>query len=231
MTTTTETDLTQQTNSGEGEPATKVAATTVPDPTAGTVTEGKDGEAKTALTTEGDAKPDVVGAPEAYAEFTVPEGFTLEGERLTQANEFFKTNNWTQEQAQAGIDFYTKLMAADSEAITGSVTETVKQAMEADKAQKIEQWGKDSKAMLGDGYDASVSDARLFVQTVGNPELVAAFESEGWGNHPELIKAFAFAGKMARDSNVHGLGGQTAASAEKSAASLLFNHPTSQPTR
>lgn len=229
--TTTETDPSQQPNPGEGNQATNVATTTVPDPSAGAGTEGKDGEAKTALTTDGQAKPDVVAAPETYEAFTVPEGLVLEGERLDQATAFFKEQGWTQEQAQKAVDFYSGIALKDAEAISGSVKEQLTQAMEAEKAQKIEKWGVDAKTQLGEGYDAAVSDARLFVQTVNNPELVAAFEGEGWGNHPELIKAFAFAGKMARDSNVHGLGGQTAASAEKSAAALLFNHPTSQTTR
>lgn len=228
MTTTTETDLSQQTNPGEGEPATKVAATTVSDPTAGTVTEGKDGEANTALTTEGDAKPEAVGAPEAYEAFKVPEGLVLEGERLEQANAFFKEQGWTQEQAQKAVDFYSNLALKDAEAIGGSVKDQLTQAMEADRAQKIEKWGVDAKTQLGEGYDTAVSDARLFVQTVNNPELVAAFENEGWGNHPELIKAFAFAGKMARDSNVHGLGGHTSVPAQRDIGSVLFDNPTSK---
>jgi|GEM_PF-6376802 len=57
-----------------------------------------------------------LGAPEAYADFTLPEGVTLPETRLGQLHEFAKANNWTQDQAQAAVDLYTELQTEDLQA-------------------------------------------------------------------------------------------------------------------
>ena len=62
------------------------------------------------------------------------------------------------------------------------------------------QWGEESKAALGDKYDETVGYARTAVQAVGDESLTQAFDEMGWGNHPALINAFAFFGRIARDS-------------------------------
>ena len=78
-------------------------------------------------------------------------------------------------------------------------------------AQQRDEWGKQAKAELGDQYDAEVKFATTAVHALQNPKLVEAFDNLGWGNHPELIKAFAMFGKMMRDSPVDGIGNGGAA--------------------
>jgi hypothetical protein len=50
---------------------------------------------------EGEA---ATGAPEQYADFTLPEGVELEGAMLDQVRTFAKAQNFTQEQAQGLVD-------------------------------------------------------------------------------------------------------------------------------
>ncbi|CAA2366744.1 protease [Xanthomonas phage Olaya] len=157
--------------------------------------EGKtgDGQGKT-----DDEQPVLTGAPEAYTDFTLPDGFTLDGERKDVALSLFRDLGLSQAGAQRAIDHFIKTVGEDAA--------MQQQAMEAAVAQQRDDWGKQAKAELGDQYDAEVKFATTAVHALQNPKLVAAFDELGWGNHPELIKAFAMFGKMMRDSPVDGIG-------------------------
>ncbi|OHY64634.1 MULTISPECIES: hypothetical protein [Stenotrophomonas] len=155
-------------------------------------------------------------APEQYGQFNLPEGFTLEGDRLGAATQFFKAKGWTQEQAQEAVDLYTQMAGQDAAAM--------QQAMEAQRLQQVEQWGVDAKQQLGAKYDETVGLATTAVKAINDPELTKAFNELGWGNHPTMIKAFAFFGGFLRDSKVDGLGGTTASgpSASSDPKSILY---------
>lgn len=141
------------------------------------------------------------GAPEQYEAFKVPEGFTLEGDRLKTAGEFFKTNGWTQEQAQQAVDLYSQMAGQDAASL--------QQAMEDQRTTQIAQWGEQAKQQLGDKYDETVGFATTAVKAINDPELTKAFNEQGWGNHPAMVNAFAFFGRFLRDSPMDGLGGGT----------------------
>ncbi|UEW68341.1 protease [Xanthomonas phage JUN5] len=162
--------------------------------------EGKtgDGQGKT-----DDEPPVLTGAPEAYTDFTLPDGFQLEGERKDVALSLFRDLGLSQAGAQRAIDHFIKTVGEDAA--------VQQQAMEAAVAQQRDEWGKQAKAELGDQYDAEVKFATTAVHALQNPKLVEAFDNLGWGNHPELIKAFAMFGKMMRDSPVDGIGNGGAA--------------------
>lgn len=155
-------------------------------------------------------------APEQYGQFNLPEGFTLEGDRLGTATQFFKAKGWTQEQAQEAVDLYTQMAGQDAAAM--------QQAMEAQRLQQVEQWGVDAKQQLGAKYDETVGLATTAVKAINDPDLTKAFNELGWGNHPTMIKAFAFFGGFLRDSKVDGLGGTTASgpSASSDPKSILY---------
>ncbi len=155
-------------------------------------------------------------APEQYGQFNLPEGFTLEGDRLGAATQFFKAKGWTQEQAQEAVDLYTQMAGQDAAAM--------QQAMEAQRLQLVEQWGVDAKQQLGAKYDETVGLATTAVKAINDPELTKAFNELGWGNHPAMIKAFAFFGGFLRDSKVDGLGGTTTSGpgAASDAKSILY---------
>ncbi len=165
--------------------------------------EGKtgDGQGKT-----DDEKPVLTGAPEAYTDFTLPDGFTLEGERKDVALSLFRDLGLSQAGAQRAIDHFIKTVGEDA---------TVQQqAMEAAVMQQRDDWAKQAKTERGDKYDETVAYARTAVQALQNPKLVAAFDELGWGNHPELLKAFGQMGQMMRDSPIDGIG-KGGSSAEK----------------
>nr|WP_313510329.1 hypothetical protein [Stenotrophomonas geniculata] len=155
-------------------------------------------------------------APEQYGQFNLPEGFTLEGDRLGAATQFFKTKGWTQEQAQEAVDLYTQMAGQDAAAM--------QQAMEAQRLQQIEQWGTETKQQLGAKYDETVGLATTAVKAINDPELTKAFNEQGWGNHPAMVNAFAFMGRFLRDSKIDGLGGTTASgpSASSDPKSILY---------
>lgn len=167
---------------------------------------GKQGEAGAGATNDGKSgdgqgKTDEgadTGPPEAYADFTLPEGFVLDGERKEATLALFRDMGLSQDRAQKAIDHFIKTVGEDEATRTA--------ALEAAVAQQREEWGNQAKAELGDKYDAEVAYAKTAVHATQNPKLVAAFDELGWGNHPELIKAFAFFGKMMRDSAVDGIG-------------------------
>lgn len=198
-------------NPGEGATTTTAAAS--PQGTTATAQTTPEGTGQT----EGGTKPEgdkPAGAPEAYEAFKLPEGVTLEGERLETAHTTFKSLGLSQEQSQGLLDLYVKLQGEDAGAIT--------QLLEDQRIQQTEQWGAESKQQLGAKYDETVALARTAVQHANDPELVKAFDTQGWGNHPALIKAFAKFGSFLRDSNVEGLGGGTAVTGEKSIAERMY---------
>ena len=225
----TETTTTDQTNVQASEAATTTTSTEPVASTEAATAEGLDGVAKPEGEGDGtstETKPDdqkPTGAPEAYTDFTLPEGFTLDGERLETAAGFFRESNLTQEQAQAAVDLFCKLAGDDANALTS--------ALDAARAARIEEWGKQCKDQLGEKYDATVDDARMLLEAHGTPELKEAFDAEGWGNHPELLKVFAAAGRILKDSGMQGTGGLTSTTAPRSAAQVLFDHPTSKTLR
>lgn len=204
---TTENTNSQQPNSGGGEGATEAANPNVDASAsaAGAGGQGNGGDQGKPDGGAGDGQPQA-GAPEAYADFTLPEGFTLEGERKEAAQALFREWGFTQDRAQQAIDHFTKMVGEDSA--------VQKAAAEAASMQLREDWAKQAKAELGDKYDSEVALARTAVQAMQSEGLKQAFEQYHWGNHPELIKAFAFFGKMMRDSSVDGIGGAGAAPAK-----------------
>ena len=223
------TDTTASTpNPGEGSSTTNTtAATTTQQGTGATAQPGSDGAGgqgeatgATGTATNGDgqkAEPKdsgAAGAPEQYQAFALPEGFTLEGERLGKAQEFFKANGWTQEQAQQAVDLYSQMAVEDASAI--------QTALETQRQQQIVTWGEEAKAALGDKYDETVGYARTAVQAVGDEALTAAFDELGWGNHPALIKAFAFFGRIGRDSSSDTGGSASANSEERDIRMRLY---------
>jgi hypothetical protein len=154
------------------------------------------------------------GAPEQYEQFKLPEGFTLEGDRLKTATEFFKDKGWTQEQAQEAVDLYTRVAGEDATAVQA--------ALAAQRQQQVEEWRTQAMAQFGDKYDEHVGLARTAVKAVNDTALTEAFEELGWGNHPALIRAFAFFGGIARDSGMDGLGGSTSPGRSADLATRLF---------
>jgi hypothetical protein len=168
-----------------------------------TATEQVEGEAQGEAKDDGEGGEEAAnGAPEKYEAFTLPEGYALEGERLDKATGLFKELNLSQEQGQKLVDAF---VAADSE--NRSMLDELR---EAETAKRIESWGKEAREQFGKDYDAAVADARKAVTAVKSEALDKAFNEHGWGNHPELIRAFAYFGRLVGGSQMDGMEGQTA---------------------
>lgn len=141
------------------------------------------------------------GAPESYEEFALPEGFTLEGERLEQATEFFKENNWTQEQAQQGVDMFMKMQQQQ--------IESQMQAFNDTQAEWVQTINEDPE-IGGANKDASVAAAQKALATFGTPELnkMLGLPTEdnptgtGLGNNPELVRLMARIGAAISEDSV-----------------------------
>lgn len=153
-------------------------------------------------TKTGDTKADEQqGAPEQYADFTLPDGYSLDGERKEWALALFKKANMSQAVAQEFIDAYCK---ADSE--NSSVRDKF---LGEQHEQKVAKWGEQAKVEFGAKYDETITLARAGVAALNRPELLAAFDAEGWGNHPEMIRVFAKLGELTRGSGLKGMESET----------------------
>lgn len=134
------------------------------------------------------AKPEDApqGAPEEYADFTLPEGAKVNAEALADLKAFAKEKNLSQEDAQKLVDLGVK-NAQD-------VTTT----MQAHIEQVRNEWSEASrtdKEFGGDKLDENLAVAKQALDTFGTPELTALLTESGLGSHPEVVRAFFRVGK------------------------------------
>lgn len=158
------------------------------DPTPQTDPKGADPAAK-----GGDPDPKAVepkvGAPEKY-EFTAPEGITLDKAALEAFEPVARELNLTQEQAQKLVNLQAGMVQKQAEAWQ----ETTKGWTEATKA---------DKEIGGANLTASLNAGKAFLKAYGNEGLVKLLDDYGLGNHPEVIRAFAKAGKAMAEDKFH----------------------------
>lgn len=156
-----------------------------------------------------DAKP-TPKAPEQYADFTVPEGYTLQGELGDEFKAIAKELDLTQEQAQKLINLDVKRGQA------------IQQETHKASAEWLAQTQAD-KEIGGTALTENVALAKKALDTFGTPELKTLLQQSGLGNHPEIIRAFYRAGKaISEDSFVPG---GTSSQAPGDPAKTLFpNH-------
>lgn len=126
---------------------------------------------------EADAK--LTGAPEAYQDFTLPDGMALDAEVLGEFKDFAKELNLPQEKAQKIVDFQTKLATKQAEEYQAAVT---KQAQ--DWAAEV----RNDPVLGGANYEKSVESAIKVIQSFGDPALTELLRSTGLGNNPALFK-------------------------------------------
>lgn len=128
---------------------------------------------------DSDGKDKPTGAPEAYEDFTLPEGMEMDVEILGEFKNLAKELNIPQAKAQQLIDFQSQLASKQAEAYQAAVT---KQAQ--DWAAEI----KNDPEIGGENYDKSVASAIKVIQSFGDPALTELLNTSGLGNHPALFK-------------------------------------------
>lgn len=144
-----------------------------------------------------DDKPDErYGAPEAYADFTLPEGVALDATLMGEFAPVLKELNLSQAAAQKVIDFAPKLISQTVEGIKAQL---------ADEARGWHDAARGDKEIGGAKMAETLAVANKAFAKFGTPELKAFLASRGLNAHPELIRAFYRAGKaISEDSFVAG---------------------------
>ena len=138
---------------------------------------------------EGDGKP--AGAPEQYEAFKLPEGYTLEGDRLEMAHEFAKANNWTQEQAQEGMNTYIKLR-------------------EHERAYERGAWAVRSEEEFGKNFESVVESSKRVRGALESerPTIGRELEETNLGNHPMVLFLFNKIAELTKERPQEGLGNE-----------------------
>lgn len=137
------------------------------------------------------------GVPEQYEAFQLPEGFTLEGERLEMAHEFARANGWNQAKAQEGVDTYLKFRAADLQ-------------------MERELWAQESQKEWGEKFP----ELSRNVQAVGpeieklRPGFSDRMEKLSLGNHPDVLWLINKYGELTRGDSMRGVASESAGSGQ-----------------
>jgi hypothetical protein len=216
--TTTDTAAVDATTTTATTTDTTAAGATTTDTTATATEAGKaDGATdtgKTEAAKEGDQAAQ--GAPEKY-ELQAPEGFQLEPDTTTAFEGVARELNLTNEQANKLVPLGAQL-----------VQKVQAQQQEAHQ-QQVTQWATDAKSdkeFGGDKFDASLKVALKARDQFATPELRTVLDQTGLGNHPEVVRLFYRIGNAIADDKFvqAAAGGGT----KKSAAAVLFDHPSSQ---
>lgn len=151
-----------------------------------------------------DKKSEAKGPPEAYADYTVPEGYTLDPEIKTKADAVFKDLGLDQAGAQKLVDFYIAQTNEAFEAPFKAYQDTVSDWRKAAEAHP------DLRGKLGPGGEINVSIAKA-LDSIGDPALSKEFREvmdlTGVGNHPAFIRTIArWAAALGEGTHVAGNG-------------------------
>lgn len=142
-----------------------------------------------------DTKPE--GAPEAYADFTLPEGLTLADETLNALKDFAKGKNLPQSDAQAMVDVLVQHHTRAVETATQAFTQASEEWAAACRA---------DKDFGGANFDDSVAAIGHVMQEFGDQELRDVLNTSHLGNHPALFRFIAKVGKAIGERPLDGGG-------------------------
>lgn len=127
-------------------------------------------------------KADDAPKPIEYTDFTIPEGVTLPDGLMAEVKTMAQSLNMTQEQAQALADLQSKQYANAAEAYT----------------KQVDDWLTTAKADPEYGqakFDENVALATAAIDKFA-PELKQFLNDSGFGNHPDMIRAWVRVGKL-----------------------------------
>ena len=129
-----------------------------------------------------------------YEKFTVPEGFDYDDGKVSEFATLARELNLSQEQAQKLVDLHVRHWLGFEEQTRAQAEEWRKQTM-------------NDPEFGGQKFMQSLQDAHRFVNAFGGEKLRIALDATGAGNHPEIFKAFALAGRLlGEDRHVTGAG-------------------------
>ncbi len=161
------------------------------------------------------ADPAPVSAPEAYTDFTLPEGVEMNAAALEAFAPMAKDMGLSQEQAQ-------KLVTMDAERQVQA-----NQAFQQEVQDTIDEWRETTKTdatIGGVNLDKSRAHTRVFLNKFASPALLELLDTTGLGNHLEFIRLCDAAGAAMGEDGVSPGGLNTPA--PKTTAQLFYpNQP------
>ncbi len=168
-------------------PATTTAAPDTPPATNPTAQDGT----QPAPPAEGaDTDTATTTAPEAYT-FEMPEGMTLDEGLAGKVTPILREANVSQELAQKLASAFAEHIKAANEGAGEAFDKAYAERKQKEDATNRGQWMEQLKAdaeLGGAKFESVKARAIEAVGAVGTPEMKAAFDENGWGNHPELVR-------------------------------------------
>lgn len=151
------------------------------------------------------------GAPETYADFTMPDGIEVNRALLDAVQPEFKELGLSQIQAQKFIDVYAAQVQVESQASSDSYNQVVKDWVDE---------AKNDKEIGGDKFDENVGLAKRAIDKYGTPKLVEVLNQTGLGNHPEFIRLLTRVGKLIAEDDPGGVTAPVAS--DKTPAEIFY---------
>ena len=161
--------------------------------------------------------------PDEYADFTAPEGMTLDGEAVTEFKAVAKELGLNQAGAQKLVDIATRMQQKTMDGL--HELHEQKKAAWLKAAQEDEEIGADVKLWNPDdpnSASASVSLRAFNSIAATAPGIKAMVDELGIGNHPDFIRVFYRLGKHMRPDSFEGVGGAGGAGQAASTAKALW---------
>ncbi len=150
---------------------------------------------KAADAKEGDkAKEGEQTEAEDYQDFKLPEGMSLDAEKLKESKSLMKKWGLKQEQAQEAVEYVAKMVKEQADLAAAKVN-----TMWADTAKEWATQTKNDKDVGGAKYKESREYALRGMKKL-NPEM-KALVLEGWGNNPGVFKHLVELGKNNSEDN------------------------------
>lgn len=146
--------------------------------------------------------------PEKYEPWKLPEGMTLMPEIGDKFGSIAKELKLSQDKAQRLIDLAVEMTAKQHEEMGKAFTEI------------RESWLRDSRKMLGNDAEKSLSYAAKALDKFGNAKLREALNETGFGNHPEMVNFIVNVGKTIAEDNFPE--GKPAGVGQKDLASVIY---------
>jgi len=147
-----------------------------------------------------ESKPESAGAPEAYTDFTVPEGHTLDTAAIESATPIFRELGLSQDQAQRLVSFYSEQIGkinSENEGFMETMRTQWREELKADK---------DIGGKL-DAVKVDISRALDRLPTEVRDNFKSAMDLTGAGDHPAIIKAmYSLASLIGEGTHVSGKG-------------------------
>lgn len=175
------------------------------------------------------AKPDDKGAakaPEKYADFTIPDGVTIDAKAVEAFTPVLKKHNLSQEAAQELVNVYAQNMAASSATYVEQLKDDnfALEQVGFVLGHQRDVWSKALKTdseIGGKDYDKNVKTAQRAIARFGSPQFKAVLERTGLGNHPEFVRFCLKAGHVVSEDTT-ALGAGAGQGGKKAAAEVFY---------